>query len=345
MFCAKCQTQFPATSICPRCSSRLLSPGEVTANLSNLSELPPLPLQTTVTGRVLVGSILALGLHLALREWGAFLGLFDDANSSVAYVAGYSLRIVAAMVGGFFAGAGRSNSLCSGAAIGLLSGLGWLVVDSYPNLQLDALNVGLVMGMVGVAGACALAGGRIWPAIVELPEFESPRRSSLLKFIVGGKKPNLTPPTRWARLLVSSLAVLIVVMGADGGRALLKKLPLGTLNLGGQSAIPLVDFQIAFVGIVLCGLIAGASTGAGLRHGIIAGFLAAFVVVAAYTQQPPDHFACLEYVLDKVSARESTLQSVVAIGVTIATTVAISGWIGGQLFPRLRKQGRRKTDY
>ena len=170
LFCSKCQTQFPATSRCPRCSSRLLAPAEAADSLSVTVAIPPQPLQSTLTGRIMVGSILALGLHLALREWGAAVGLFDDSISETGYLAGYFLRIAAAMVGGVFAGAGRSRAFSGGATVGLISGAAWLVVDSFPHLRLDALNIGLMIALVSLAGCCALMGGRIWPAVVEMRE-------------------------------------------------------------------------------------------------------------------------------------------------------------------------------
>ena len=345
LFCSKCQTQFPATSRCPRCSSRLLAPAEAADSLSVTVAIPPQPLQSTLTGRIMVGSILALGLHLALREWGAAVGLFDDSISETGYLAGYFLRIAAAMVGGVFAGAGRSRAFSGGATVGLISGAAWLVVDSFPHLRLDALNIGLMIALVSLAGCCALMGGRIWPAVVEMPEIESPRRSSLLKLVVDGKKPILSRPTRWGRIIVASLVVLFAVIAADRGRELLKRLPAGIVNLGGSAAVPLVDFQIALFGVVLASLIAGAGTGVGLRHGAIAGVLSAFAVGGAFTHQPPDSFPALEFLLDKFQTRDSAIQSALVLGSGIAATVTLAGWVGGQLFPPLRQKRRRKSDY
>jgi len=345
LFCAKCQTQFPATSRCPRCSSRLLAPGEAAESLSVATALPPKPLQTTMFGRIFVGSIIALGLHMALREWGGALGMFDESLSATGYVAGFLMRVGAALVGGLFAGAGRSQGFSCGASVGLLSGLSWLVIDSYPILQLDALNIGLMITIVSVAGCAASIGGRIWPAIVELPEIESPRRSSLMKLVVDGKKPNLSYPTRMGRVLVSSLAVLIAVIASDGMREVLKRLPAGLIHLGGPSAIPKVDFEIALFGVALASLLAGAGTGAGLRHGAIAGLISALAVGTAFAQRPPDTFPALEFLLDHLEARESTTQSLFTIGSCVALTVTIAGWVGSQLFPPLKQKRRRKSDY
>ncbi len=342
LFCSTCQTQFPAAGRCPRCSSRLLAPAEAADALSKMAELPPKPLSTTFTGRVLVGTALALGLHLALREWLAALGIFDESISIEGYLAGYFLRFAAAMAGGLFAGAGRSQGFSGGATVGLIAGFGWLVVDSYPILQLDALNIGLMILIVSAAGCCALVGGRVWPPIVELPEIDSPRGSSLLKLVVNQNGPKLRRPMCWGRILVSSLVVLFAVISADGARILLKKLPSGLIHLGGPSAAPAVDFQIALFGLVLGGLIAGAGTGRGLRHGVITGAVAAISVGAAYTQQPPDSLPALEFLLDKSGARDTAFQSGAAVGLFMAGVGTVTGWIGGQLFPPLRKQRRRR---
>ena len=345
LFCSTCQTQFPAAGRCPRCSSRLLAPGEAADALSIATELPPKPLSTTFGGRVLAGTALALGLHLGLREWLAAIGTFDESGSLEGYLAGYFLRFAAAMAGGLIAGAGRSQGFSGGATVGLIAGLGWLGIDSYPTLMLDAPNIGLMILIVTAAGCCALVGGRIWPPIVELPEIDSPRGSSLLKLVVNQNKVKLRRPTRWGRILVSTLVVLFAVIAADSGRVLLKKLPAGLINLGGPSAVSSVDFQIALVGIVLGGLIAGAGTGIGLRHGAIAGCTAAIAVGAAFTQQPPDTLPALEFVLDKFGARETAFESAAVVGLGIAGIGTLSGWLGGQLFPPLRKMRRRKSDF
>jgi len=345
LFCSKCQTQFPAAGQCPRCSSRLLAPGEAADALSKLAELPPKPRTTTFAGRVLAGTALALGLHLALREWLAAFGAFDESASVESYLTGYFLRFAAAMAGGLLAGAGRSQGFSGGATVGLIAGLGWLAVDSYPTLLLDAPNIGLMILIVSAAGCCALVGGRVWPPIVELPDLESPRGSSLLKLVVGQNKPEARRPTRWGRILVASLVVLFAVIAADSGRLLLKKLPNGLINLGGPAAVPSVDFQIALIGVVLGGLIAGAATGTGLRHGIIAGAVSAVAVGAAYTQQPPDSLPALEFLLDKLGARGTAFQSAAAVVLAMASIGTVSGWIGGQLFPPLRKMRRRKSDF
>ena len=345
LFCSKCQTQFPAAGRCPRCSSRLLAPGEAADALSIAAELPPKPLSTTFSGRVLVGTTLALGLHLALREWLAAIGMFDESGSVEGYLAGYLVRFAAAMAGGLIAGAGRNQGFSGGATVGLIAGLGWLVIDSYPTLLLDAPNIGLMILIVSAAGCCSLVGGRVWPPIVELPEIASPRGSSLLKLVVNQNKVKLSRPTRWGRILVSTLVVLFAVIAADAGRVLLKKLPAGLINLGGPSAVPSVDFQLALLGVVLGGLIAGAGTGTGLRHGVIAGAAAAIAVGAAYTQQPPDTLPALEYMLDKLGARDTAFQSAAAVGLGMAGFGTLTGWIGGQLFPPLRKMRRRKSDF
>ncbi len=97
-------------------------------------------------------------------------------------------------------------------------------------------------------------------------------------------------------------------------------------------------------GVVLASLIAGAGSGTGLRHGAIAGVLSAFVVVGAFTQQPPESLPALEFLLDKFQTRDSVFQSTFVLGSGIAATVTLAGWVGGQLFPPLRQKRRRKTD-
>src|SRR5262245_19813259 len=68
LFCPACQAAFPGASRCPRCGGLLLMPHEVAPDAPHRTTEAPAPVSTTAFGRVAVGTVLALGLYLGLRN-------------------------------------------------------------------------------------------------------------------------------------------------------------------------------------------------------------------------------------------------------------------------------------
>ena len=67
LFCPLCQSAFTGVARCPRCSGLLLMPEEAPPG-TEPGEAAPEPFNPTPAGRVAVGTIVALGLYLALRK-------------------------------------------------------------------------------------------------------------------------------------------------------------------------------------------------------------------------------------------------------------------------------------
>lgn len=343
LFCPKCHTQHPATGRCPKCSSRLLSPIEAAEVMERVVDPGPQPIQTTYARRIIVGCVVALGLHLAFREWSiGGLELVGQTDAGSNTWLNFTLRVLGTVVGGLLAGAGRRQGFWGGVVVGTVSGFAWVAVDTYPHIQLDLTRLGLAVAVAVVGGVAAVVGQRMWPAPIELPVAHSPRNSSLLKLKAGEGQKEKVYPISWVRIVLGATVAVCGVMAADTIRDGMATLPRGLFNLSGAGATQRIDTQIAGFLVLFGGLIAGAGTGVGLRHGLITGMFAGVGLIAVSSLQPDGVSVPVQYVIDSLGLAEMPREAVAAAGGIAFGVVAIGGWLGGQLFPRLSR--RRKLD-
>lgn len=337
LFCPRCNSQHLASSRCPRCSSRLLAPNEA-SDLLGLRPPPPPPATAPgFGGRILVGSIVALGLHLALREWAfAAAGLVGVTEIDWQLWLSLALRVIGTVVGGVLAGAGRPRSFSTGALVGGASGVAWLAVDAYPDVTFDMPRLIAAGVLLLVGGAVAVVGGVIWPPPVEVKPPDSSHNSSLFKLkTTDGQRR--TRPIAWVRVVIAGTLAVCGVLTADLVRQGLAKMPQGTFNNLTMTARS--DAIIAFFLAVMAGVVSGATTGRGWRQGAIAGLVAAFGVVtisATMADGPP---LPVQYVMD-TAGMDSPGANLAVAGAVLFAVVTLGGWFGGQLFPVLRRKPR-----
>jgi hypothetical protein len=96
--------------------------------------------------------------------------------------------------------------------------------------------------------------------------------------------------------------------------------------------------------ILVFGLVSGASTNAGFRHGFASASLATIGIMGLFTNNPEGTFTGLEWYLLEVDADSWGVRPPLVLGITIFTTVTFAGWLGGQLFPAISKRKRRIGD-
>lgn len=346
LFCPKCHAQHPVAGRCPKCSSRLLSPGEAADALAVSIPPPPDPVETSYGGRLGVGCVVALGLHLALREWTtAALGPTGEATDPVGFAVGYLLRLLTAGVGAVMAGAGRRLNFSGGAVVGGVSGLAWLLVDGYPAVVVDPLRGGLVGVIAVAAGLVAMAAGQVWPEPVVIPETPSPRGSSLMGLKPTDGKRRTGRPTRWVQVTVAAALAVVGIAAAETLRASLRELPAGLVQLGGPSAVGRVDFQLTVIAVVVAAVMAGAGSGAGLRHGVIAGFLTAVGVIVLRSVSAEDALPGVDWLAEKTCSPDTSPRNVELVLATLGfAAMAVGGWLGGQLFPPLRRKPKTRHE-
>ena len=309
-------------------------------------KVPPPPdiVRTTPAGRITLGCALALGLFLGLREWG--LAVFPDTgwwDSAAGIALTVILRAVGVAVGGLLAGSGRNPGMTTGAAIGLACGGVYMLADAATGSGALVVD-GVVWAALAMAAAVAGAvGGRMWPPPAELPDPEpAGAGSSLAALVEDTVRANGARPTAWGRVGLALVLLVAAVAGADATRQLLKKGSAGLLEMGGPVQAPLVDLQLATIGVILAGAFAGSSTGAGLRHGVITGTLGALAVLGLRSLESVA--AVVEGILwmfDLPTDGSAGGPGTLAVAGTVFVTVAMAGWFGGQLMPVLASKAQQ----
>lgn len=349
LFCPDCQAAFAGTQNCPKCGTRLLAPQDTFTDPA-YHEKPSQhsdPLSGTFLGRVVIGSLCSLGFLLAFREIG--LAVVGPREMDVTTVC--LLRFLAVAAGSTLTGAGRKNGAQPGLAVGVFVGGLLTVNDVMASGGLDMWwPIGLAAGYPFVAGSAGWIGSRIWPAPLELPNVptSSAVTASRASFFSRAsdipEKRRGPRPTVWLRVFVGALLAFAAIIASDQIRLFLSKASIGVFNTGGSSRAAAVGAQLAAIVLLVGGMIAGANTGAGLRHGFFASILATvnLFISTAVRGNPTDPpvaglFAYLD--LPFVSLFDPGCGAIVAG--TIVGLITAGGWLGGQLFPPLAPEWMR----
>ena len=228
-----------------------------------------------------------------------------------------------------------------GLLVGVLLTVNDVLLSGGPELWWP---IGLAAGFPLVAGIGGWIGSRIWPAPVDLPNVAiasavTASRASFFSRL--GDNPDARRgerPTVWLRVLFGALIAFAAVVATDQIRLFLAKASIGIFNTGGSSRAAAVGAQLAAIILVIGGMIAGANTGAGLRHGFFAALLTVvnvFISSVARGNPTDPPVAGLFAYLDRpfVSLFDPECGAIVALAVLLLVTAG--GWLGGQLFPPL----------
>lgn len=346
LFCPACQAAFPGTQRCPRCGGLLLLPHE--AAESSAPKPRPVPVRPaappTPAGRVVVGAVFALGLYLGLRKLatGVVLAAHPDPDAwwlsfegLLSVCAGQALAVV---FGAVVASAGRSVGFLFGAAVGSVCGglflAAELVAGAPPRdlvLYVQLLVLVLVGGVAGVFAA------RVWGAVPVL-DMPIPDRNRLSSSRFAVDPPAATGrPTAWLRVLIGAVLITLAVGAAEQVRSGAQKYSGGMLQVNSIGQGQFLTWQIAVLGVLGGGVAAGASTGAGLRHGVMAGGLGGLGVLALTAVQG-ETLSPISYWLGKLSIGHlppNDPAAVVAAMTGVVIIGVLGGWLGGALFQPL----------
>ena len=351
LFCPECQSAFTGVSRCPRCAGLLLMPEEAPPLTNELGHDPVRPIKSTPGGRAIVGTIVALGLYLGLRQLttGLLLASLPNAeswwHSAEALVAVFLLQVAAAGFGAVLASAGRVRGISLGAIVGGFCGGLFLAAEVAAGAPPAQLVLLLQPVLLIVAGAIAGAvGAWVWAAV---PEIDMPppliKKSSSIELLQDAPK-DTARPTVWYRVLIGALIVSAGMAMAEKARYGAEKASGGMLKVESRGQGKFMSWQIATLAVLIGGAFAGAGTGAGLRHGVFAGLLGGIGggilgVVRGEFSQPE------EYLLKWMNLAVNSPQDPVAIlGVAFGVLIAamVGGWFGGQLFLPLAPKHMRK---
>lgn len=354
LFCPSCEAAYAGAAVCPKCGGRLITPAEAYSLPGQTPPAAPPLDRPTVFTRVGVGAIVGLGLYLAGRDWAAAVAVPE--GSAAKWWAGptgeavaFGLRAFAAAVGGLLAGAGRPQGAVTGLIVGAVLGGLFLTFEPTAGKAIGVPPPALIAGLAVLAAAGGMLGAKVWPVAVEPPLADAggSRGSSLTRLADEQRQFNLesSRPTRWVRVAIAAAVAVVGVAYADAIRAQVKALGVrGTLSNPAMETT--VDLGIALIAVVAGGLTAGATTGAGLRHGLIAGALAVGGVFAQAPRVPNEAglrplISFLELV--EVDPPElAGVQPKAIIGGAILGAFAFTGWLGNQLLPPLAPPSMRK---
>lgn len=354
LFCPACHAAFAGTQRCPRCGGIMLLPHE-TADADAPRAVAPPPPPPPPANRVVVGAVLALGLYLGLRKLavGVVLAAHSDPEAWWASVEGLAAvcggQVLAVVFGAVLAAAGRVGGLAFGAAVGGACGGLFLAAElaaGAPPRDLVLYLQPLVL--VAVGGVAGVFAARVWGAVpavnMPVPDLHklSSARFALTDVAASGR------PTAWARVLVGAMLVVVAVVGADPARKGMQQYSNGMLKVATQGQAQFITWQFAVLGVLAGGALAAAGTGAGLRHGLLAGGIGGVGVLGA-TAARGQMLGPVGYWLDKLSLGDLAPTDPTAVAAALGGVVflgVLGGWLGGTLFQPLAPEhlrGRLRT--
>ena len=346
LYCPACKTAAHPAERCARCGERLVAPSELASLSRDQIADPPTLVEPTAFGRVVVGVVVAQGLAVSLRELSlGLLTALDFSDLVPGPVVNWLLRGAAVIVGATVAGAGRGNGAATGGVTALVCVGSLLATDFLAAAKTTQLDNVAALGICLLALAAGHVGSAFWPAVVPLPPSKVRSRGSSL--IPLKDDPEVVRPIHlsWSRVALGVTVVIAGVLLADSVRLGMRSLAGHGLSLGSPTQVAVVDFLFASVAVLLGGLTAGGGTGAGLRHGTVAGVIAAPALAFLAFLGKDSALVPLTGLLELVGhATESprTATGLAVVLVCLTAMCAVSGGFGGLLLPRLALKSRRR---
>lgn len=338
LFCPRCQTSVPGVDRCPQCDGRLATPNEAHASAPDLhSRRLPEVVRPSAAGRLMIGVLAGLGLFVGLREWAtAGLLLAEETwRGPIGLAVAGSLKVVASAVAGVLAGTGRPKGAGAGLTAGVLVGALLLMADRAAGAKLDLLDLATVAGLTGAAAAGGAIGSWRWPAPHDLPPPPTPQGSSLASLIAKPVLPS-ERPLQWGRVVAGGLIGAAGIALADPIRESLRHGSAGSVGPGGTSVVTLVDLQLAGLFVMLGGAVAGATTGVGPRHGVLAGVCGGLLTVWMPAAGVRSVFPVVEGLLKMLGLPTNDLAgpgAAVNLFIAVLVFACFGGWLGGVLLP------------
>jgi hypothetical protein len=307
------------------------------------TEAPP-PAAPTFVGRVVLGGILALGLYLALHQvvTGVILAVDPDPAgwwlSFKGLMAVHAAQVISVVFGSLVAAAGRPKGYTLGLMVGALCGGAFIAFDVASGASPRDLFLYLqppVLGLFGfVAGA---AGTVIWQPAPELDYPITPASKFSSIQLIEDAVANPEPPTQWVRVLLGAVVMVLGVALAEDFRKTAQRHSAGLLRVQSLGQGEFVTWQLGMFAVLFGGIIAGANTSAGLRHGIIAGAVGG---LGAYglCANAGDALTPVRWWLNAMSFQDLPLNAPAVIATIVCSVLCIGvigGWLGGLVFPKL----------
>jgi hypothetical protein len=294
--------------------------------------------------------VLALGLYLGIRKilTGTVLAVVADPNgwwlSFDGLVAVYTAQAIAVVFGALLASSGRLFGYAHGLAVGVICGglfLGFELLAGVPPEDLVAYLQPPVLAFLGLIAG--VVGARVW-AVAPIVDIPIPNPSKLSSIQLATESvTNPGKPTLWFRVVIGATVMICGTMMADRARTVIQQNSAGMLRVQSLGQAEFITWQLASFSILLGGIIAGAGTGAGIRHGLIAGSVGGIGLLAVCLKQGAA-IKPIAYWLVRVSMDDSPITTP-AVCLMVAGTILmvgiVGGWLGGALFLPLAPENMR----
>jgi hypothetical protein len=311
----------------------------------------PAQVKPTTASRITIGVVLALGLYLGIRKiiTGTVLAVVPDPHiwwlSFDGLVAVYTAQAVAVVFGAILASAGRFHGYAHGLAVGVMCGglfLGFELLAGVPPEDLVVYLQPPVLALLGLIAG--VVGARVW-AVAPLLDIPLPSPSKLSSIQLATESvSNPGKPTVWIRILIGATVMICGAMIADKSRVFIQKNSAGLFRVQSVGQGEFITWQLASFAVLLGGVIAGAGTGAGIRHGLITGSIGGIGLLGICLKQgtaiPPIAFWLVRVSLNDWPITNPSVCAVVAG--TILLVGLVGGWLGGALFLPLAPAHMRK---
>ncbi len=332
--CPQCKQVFEKNGVCPACGVVLLYQA---TNLQ--SDVPTNPCdeddsaqwQQTPWGKIIIGLILAQGLSFGLLQLltAGFLASGDGENAWQTLwgiVLRHAIHGASLIVGGAITGAGQSRGIIYGSLVGFASGVISFLLQGHSTESIsDYINFAEPIMHLAIGGFGGALGMLIWRPTPKLPELE-------------GSNPSV-PTMSWGFSLGKAFAgpihlgrvcagAFVIVVGVVWSRAILDfvlRASNGNLAISSHLQAQLVSMEIAALVAILGAGLAGATTRNGLKQGLCVGFAASMIVLGLQIGGP-------NFIIESAVFTMSGIIAVASVG----------GWFGGQLFPPLSANRRRR---
>lgn len=330
-FCKKCGSDCEAQSLCTHCGS----PASLESPSHSSIPLDPPAVDDSPDGpsfvrRLGLGVITIGGCYFGLLHLMSGLALASSGVNTLSVEGSLGLLVAAILAGTTAAGTINRRAEFTGVLLGLAAAAGFIGLETsagrLPLLEEWWIGLGVLLGMLGAVGG--LAGRLMVPPAPELPklgQFDSRKIEAVLK-----------PSVRvvWWRIAMGLALVLVGTHFVDAVHHVLSRTLSG--KSGALISGNMISWQISLIVAVLGGIAAGANTRAGLKQGLIAGFLAAAGVIVLLTRLNANSSLVLEFWFDQLNVGEAGPELFAALGGSVWCAVAAGGWFGSHLLPSRR---------
>lgn len=334
--CPQCKQVFDKSGICPLCNVVLMY------HATNLQNEPgpangaedddSAQWQQTPWGRIIIGLILAQGLSFGLLQL-LTAGILAASEGTDAWqtlwgiVLRHSIYAVSLILGGALTGAGQSRGIIYGALVGLTSGIITFFLQGHASESFGSALVYaepiLHMAIGAIGGALGIL---VWRPTPLLPELDgttpTPMAGARWGFAFGKM---LAGPVHVGRVCLGAFVIVIGVVWAQAILDFLLRASGGNLAISSHLQAQLVSMEISALVAILGAGFAGATTRNGLKQGLCVGIGASVIVLGI-----------------QISSPKFTLESAIFTLSGIIAVALVGGWFGGQLFPPLSADKRRR---